>query len=236
MAFRSRFTHSLLAGLTCVGLISGCACDCGRRMKLPRLKVWPQNWAAPSWGPATSGPPMPVPADPSGSPHQQSPRGPYLPSSPAPESKLGLPVPPPLPFGAEADEEAPRPEVLPPPAEDLDVSFQNRPSRRSSDIPPPPPMEDAELPRIAERTAALDRYHQPVSLEAPEVDYEPDSATEVPPEPLILRRSPSESFPQPNPTDDAPRRGDSGHSKPFDDEESDEELLPEPVNSSTRRP
>lgn len=178
---------------------------------------------------------MPVPADPSGSPYQQSPRGLYVPSGPAPESKLGLPVPPPLPFGTEDDEEAPRPEALPPNAEDLDVSFQNRPSPRSSVIPPPPPIEDTAAPRIAERTAALDRYRQPVSLEAPEVDYEPDPAAELPPEPAILRRSPSDSFPQPNPTDDTPRRGDTGHSEPFDDEEADDELLPEPIDSSTRR-
>lgn len=202
------------------------------------MNVWPQNWARPTWMPSNEGPPLPIPADPSGSPYQQAPRGLYVPSGPAPDSKLGLPLPPPpLPFGTES-EEGPQPESLPPNADDLDVSFQNQPGRRPAVVPAPPVAQrHDEVPRVATRTDAFDRFRQPVRLETPEVDYEPDAATELPPEPAILRRSPNDSFPKPRATGDDLRR-DTGHSAPFDDvedEETDEESLAEPIESSRHR-
>ncbi len=237
MAFRIRFTHSLMAGLTGLALISGCCANgqC-RKIRLPQCH-WPQNWARPSWMPSADGPLMPIPADPSGSPYSpQSPRGLYVPSGPAPESKLGLPVPPPLQPAIE--DEPPQPESLPPDADDLDVSFQNRSSRRPTVIAPPPPEESqGYAPRVAERVDLHDRHRQPVVLGIPESEFQPSVSAELPRDSSTLRRSPVEAFPQPQQSGDGVGRG-TGHTPPFDDtdsEEVDDEPLPEPLNSSGRR-
>lgn len=245
MAFRNRFHHSLMAVLACLAMISGC-CTSGqcRKVRMPRVQLWPQGWARPTWMPASDATPLPVPADPSGSPYvPQSPRGLYVPSGPAPESKLGLPVPPPLPpRGRDA---APAPESLqdtdrqplPPDAEDLDVSFQGRRGRPAVIAPQPPGEVEPSVPRMAELPRSFERERQPVSLEAPEPEFEPDLATEIPPQPSILRRSPVDAFPQPQRTANDFSRG-GGHTPPFDDieieeSEPDEEPLPELIDPSS---
>lgn len=238
MALRNRITRSVFAGLACLGLLTGCAGGHQRKVRVPWPPQWPEHWARPSFKHQSEGPPLPVPADPSGSPYgPQSPRGLYVPSGPAPESKLGLPVPPPLPPGG--DEPAPAPGRLPPAPDDMDVSFQNDPQHRPEIVPPPPPNgASRDVPRIAERVDTYDRYRQPVRLAAPEIDPTAENTPEFPSSSSIFRRSPVKAFPQMSELNqDLDRK--SGHTPPFDDDEADDSEsveLPDGVDSTRMNP
>ena len=229
MLFRRKFYHSLIAGLACAALLSGCARGHGSRAPRARMNVWPEAWPQPFWNRSDSQPDyQPVPADPSGSPYPpNSPRGLYVPSGPAPGSKLGLPVPPPLP-PSEGDEVIPAPEPaseplpqavpvpLPPDAEDEEVSLDARPARRPEEVVPPPPPEPLamETPRVAERIEQFDRRRQLVDLQTPEAVQD-----DVP----FIRnaeRSPVDSFPQPRLESEDLERS-PGHTPAMEDDEED---------------
>lgn len=99
-----------------------------------------------------------------------------------------------------------------------------------------------DVARIAELPRSFERERQPVSLDAPEAEFEPDVATEVPPQPSILRRSPVDAFPQPRQSVNDVRRGGRGGDTPLLDDieiedepatDSDEEPLPELIDPSS---
>lgn len=241
MPIEIKFYHTLAAGLTCAALLSGCAGAHQRRAA--RLPAWPQNWPRPFMNRAEPQPEyQPVPADPSGSPYApNSPRGLYVPSGPAPDSKLGLPVPPPLPPGddgpapvPEAQGE-PQPEALPlpipPSADDMDVSYNGQRGRPPVVAPAPPPEPlPAYTPRVAELTEPFDRRRQPVSLQTPEADLDPEPVTEAEPLAPQAERTPVEAFPQPRLSTEDISRG-PGHTPPLEDEEE----LPQSVDPSAHQ-
>lgn len=246
MLFRTRFYRALAAGLACAALLTGCAAGQGRRAHRPRVNLWPDAWPRPFLDRSQPQPEyQPIPADPSGSPYQpSSPRNLYVPSGPAPDSKLGLPVPPPLPPGGgdagpvPDDQSEVLPQPIPPAAEDMDVSLDVRSTRRPGVIAPPPPPEPLpqDFPRVAERTNDYDRRRQPVDLQVPEADFESELDAEfpldnVPPTPN-LGRSPVEAFPQPRQTNGGLQRGPS-HTPPIED---GDEPLPSGVDPSSHRP
>lgn len=236
MAFRNKLARSVIAGLTCMGLLSGCASDHRRKVKIPWPPQWPQQWAHPTWKPQQGGKPLAMPADPSGSPYgPSSPRELYVPSGPAPESTLGLPVPPPLP--PSSTDASPSPERLPPAADDLDISFRNEAKRRPENVPPPPANpEDFDVPRVAERDLSYERYRQPVRLDAPEVDRTTDGNSGLPAR-SQLRRTPVEDLPSLNSESGLDRR--SGHTPPFESEDTDDsasEEFPDDVERSDLQP
>jgi hypothetical protein len=233
MLLRSKFCHSVITGLAFAALLSGCAAGQNRRAQ--RTRIWPEAWPQPFWNRTEAQPEyQPVPADPSGSPYQpNSPRGLYVPSGPAPESKLGLPVPPPLPPGGDEPRPAPEPETerlpvpIPPDGDEIDVSLDARSGRRPAVIAPPPPPELNEIPpRMAERTENFDRRRQLVDLQTPEADLDDQPVNRN------LERSPVDTFPQPRPATDGLERG-PGHTPALD---GDEEQLPTGVDPSAHRP
>lgn len=240
MLFRKKYYHSLIAGLACAALLTGCAAGRGGRAPRARMNVWPEAWPQPFWNRTGAQPDyQPVPADPSGSPYSpNSPRGLYVPSGPAPESKLGLPVPPPLPPGGsdvgpvpEAEEALPLP--IPPAADEMDVSLDSRSNSRPPVVAPPPPPEPlaTDLPRVAERTDTFDRRRQFVDLQTPEAvsDDQPSARS--------MERSPVEAFPQPRLPNEDLDRG-PGHTPPLedDDEPSSNGVDPSAHRSSTKLP
>lgn len=237
MLIRRKIYHSLIAGLSCAALLTGCAAGHGGRAPRARINVWPEAWPQPFWNRPQAQPDyQPVPADPSGSPYSpNSPRGLYVPTRPAPESKLGLPVPPPLPPGgneespvpgAEAEEALPLP--IPPAADELDVSEDSKSASRPPVVAPPPPPEPltGDLPRVAERTDTFDRRRQLVDLQTPEAVSDDQPSTHG------MERSPVEAFPQPRLSDEDLDRG-PGHTPPIED---DDESLPTGVDPSAHRP
>lgn len=261
-----KFRRTLTAALASAALLTGCTAGHGHKIRLPRVNLWPQCWGqAPTmfskpnpqvqpeyqqgYDPNAEPEYMPIPADPSGSPYPpNSPRGLYIPVTPAPGSKLGLPVPPPLPPGAV--EESPTPEgvrvpepeaeslplPVPPAAEDMDVSYDERLPKRTV-VAPPPPREpndaaDAYAPRLAERTDPYDRNRQPVDLELPELESEAALTQEVFPDDPGLDRSPVEPFPKPRMSNDSLERG-PGHTPALDQTD---EALPMGIDPSSHRP
>ncbi len=239
MLFRTKYCHSLIAGLASAALLTGCAAGHGGRAPRARINVWPEAWPQPFWNRNEAQPEyQPVPADPSGSPYApNSPRGLYVPSGPAPESKLGLPVPPPLPPGSNdagpapgpaVDEEEALPVPIPPAADELDDSLDSKSASRPPVIAPPPPPEPlaAEVPRVAERTDTFDRRRQLVDLQTPEAVSDDQPSTRS------MERSPVEAFPQPRQSDEDLERG-PGHTPPIED---DDESLPTSVAPSAHRP
>ncbi|MDB5338383.1 MAG: hypothetical protein JWN70_4002 [Planctomycetaceae bacterium] len=234
MLFRRKYYHSLIAGLACAALLTGCAAGRGGRAPRARMNVWPEAWPQPFWNRTEAQPDyQPIPADPSGSPYSpNSPRGLYVPSGPAPESKLGLPVPPPLPPGRANESPAPEEEAvplpIPPAAEEMDVSLESRSSTRPPVVAPPPPPEPlaTPLPRVAERTDEFDRRRQFVDLQTPEVVSDDQPSTRS------MERSPVEAFPRPRLSNENLDRG-PGHTPAIED---DDESLPNGVDRSAHRP
>lgn len=240
MLFRRTMYGSLIAGLACAALLSGCANGHGRRAPRARLNVWPEAWPQPFWNRTESQPGyQPVPADPSGSPYPpNSPRGLYVPSGPAPGSKLGLPVPPPLPPSGEEETPAPAPAEeplpqavpvpIPPDAADEDVSLDSNPTLRREEVVPPPPPEPLAIPtpQVAERTEIFDRRRQLVDLQTPEMIQDDAPFTRS------AERSPVDAFPQPRLENDSFDR--SPRLSP--DIEDDEDSPSSEVDRSSHRP